>query len=299
MNLFKKHPLFIYISLMLFFAGIYNITWHYDPDSFIKNNELNSRPFRDALSLAFFSDDLEIRTKEEVTKPQFIEKVPQLLKKHFELQNYDEIINSKILDLEKQRYQNSIKMENALAKNIEDYKIKSILELNLKLSSELKKKEVNLKLQSKLGNGSLERSIYGNTLALIDLEIAKIRLDIAKKELEVSKYIIPNIKQFQDITLIRKLDKINELLELEREKRIKNQSDMIDLRSSAQRLLQNLKKDDLNYWDFLYYSIGISTTTTFGDLIANSRTIRFIVCIQLLTSIFLLASLTQSFVTRK
>ncbi|HHT0525037.1 TPA: ion channel [Klebsiella michiganensis] len=58
------------------------------------------------------------------------------------------------------------------------------------------------------------------------------------------------------------------------------------------------QKEDLNFWDFFFYSIGISTTTTFGDLVANSRLIRMLVCIQLLLSILVLANVTQNFLSK-
>ncbi|HEB0978545.1 TPA: two pore domain potassium channel family protein [Yersinia enterocolitica] len=63
-------------------------------------------------------------------------------------------------------------------------------------------------------------------------------------------------------------------------------------------MLGKRQKEDLNFLDFAFYSIGISTTTTFGDLVANSRLIRMLVCIQLLLSILVLANVTQSFLSK-
>lgn len=73
----------------------------------------------------------------------------------------------------------------------------------------------------------------------------------------------------------------------------------MEIRNKSQSMLEKLKKDDLNFLDFLFYSIGISTTTTFGDLLANSRLIRLIVCVQLLLSIIVLANVTQRFLSKK
>lgn len=50
--------------------------------------------------------------------------------------------------------------------------------------------------------------------------------------------------------------------------------------------------------DFFYYSVGISTTTTFGDIMASSPGARGMVTFQLLVSIFILAFATSKVVTK-
>ncbi|PLN97136.1 ion channel, partial [Klebsiella michiganensis] len=90
----------------------------------------------------------------------------------------------------------------------------------------------------------------------------------------------------------------NKIIDDARSKLIVNNKKIIKIKNNVQDLLSKRQKEDLNFWDFAFYSIGISTTTTFGDLVANSRLIRMLVCIQLLLSILVLANVTQSFLSK-
>lgn len=61
----------------------------------------------------------------------------------------------------------------------------------------------------------------------------------------------------------------------------------LELKSTLEQE-EKIRKKKLNFLDFLFYSIGISTTTTFGEIVANSRIVRSIVSFQLLSSVFVL-----------
>jgi hypothetical protein len=50
-------------------------------------------------------------------------------------------------------------------------------------------------------------------------------------------------------------------------------------------------RNKLDIVDFLYFSVGISTTTTFGDIVANDRVVRAVVSFQLILSYSLLVAL--------
>jgi len=41
----------------------------------------------------------------------------------------------------------------------------------------------------------------------------------------------------------------------------------------------------LTYFDFLYFSMGVATSNTFGDIITNDRVVRFVIVVQLLLSL--------------
>jgi Ion channel len=61
----------------------------------------------------------------------------------------------------------------------------------------------------------------------------------------------------------------------------KNRDDLLDT-LGGQRIAS------LDFLDFLYFSLGVSTTNTFGDIIPNSRSVRFTIIIQLIISLVLI-----------
>lgn len=54
-----KNPIIAYAIIIIYFAIIYNIAWLISPDSFIKNNVLNSNPVHDAVNLVFAYNEVK------------------------------------------------------------------------------------------------------------------------------------------------------------------------------------------------------------------------------------------------
>lgn len=54
----------------------------------------------------------------------------------------------------------------------------------------------------------------------------------------------------------------------------------------------------VSWVDFLFFSIGISTTTTYGDVVGNSRLVRSLIAAQLLICVFVMAGFVSSVVSR-
>ena len=57
--------------------------------------------------------------------------------------------------------------------------------------------------------------------------------------------------------------------------------------SNKRPLVRELVRKKLNLFDFLFYSLGIATTTTFGDLTANTIIIKILTALELLSCVFL------------
>ena len=49
----------------------------------------------------------------------------------------------------------------------------------------------------------------------------------------------------------------------------------------------------VSFWDFLYYSICVSTTVSFGDIVPNNGLARFFAVIELLACIIILGALLE------
>lgn len=68
-------------------------------------------------------------------------------------------------------------------------------------------------------------------------------------------------------------------------------------RKKLKKLYLQRKKERLeiiDYFDFLYFSLGIATNTTFGDISANNKLVKILISLQLLVCIILLAKFLNS-----
>ncbi|MDR9740590.1 ion channel [Proteus terrae] len=171
-------------------------------------------------------------------------------------------------------------------------------EMSLKYDNELIIKE-NERNAILLQKNKIHEDQFNNILADKNREIIYTKIRIATAKYYDSKYIESHAGDFHDPKLVSEYDMANKIIDSTRSKLTINDNEMVKIKNNVQDLLNKFQKEDLNFWDFLYYSIGISTTTTFGDLVANSRWVRAIVCLQLLLSILVLAVVTQNFLSKK
>lgn len=282
-----------YVVIIAFFAVIYYIFWGFFPDSFIKNNALNSAPVQTAINLAFSHNNMESKDYDNISSEDFFE---EILK---EKKEFDRLISQKA-KLERTLSEQELKikllnedMNKAWERNTQAYDE----EMSLKHDNELIVKENELKAIL-LQKNKINEDQFNNILADKNREIVDTKIRIATAKLEDSQYIESHTGDFHDPKLVSEYDMANKIIDSIRSELIINDKEIVKIRNYAQDLLNKRQEEDLNYWDFLYYSIGISTTTTFGDLVANSRWIRAIVCIQLLLSILILARVTQIFLSK-
>lgn len=62
-----------YSLIILLFAAVYYFTWLVNPDSFIKNNALNSTPVQNAIKLAFSYNDVAHEDYDNISIEDFSE----------------------------------------------------------------------------------------------------------------------------------------------------------------------------------------------------------------------------------
>lgn len=290
---FKKKPAVAYFLIIFVFAVVYYLAWLVNPDSFIKNNALNSTPVHNAINLAFSFNDVLHEDPDNISNEEFSE---QTLKAKKEL---DRIIRQNI-DLKKSLSQQESNLKvmhenlsKAWGKNTQMYVEKTSLKYREALIIKESERENILSQKNKMNENQ-----FNIMLADRNVEISKDKLSIATTERDALEYVLSHVGDFNDPKLVSELNIANKKIDDTRTKLIINNERVIKIRNNVQNLLSKRQKEDLNFWDFTFYSIGISTTTTFGDLVANSRLIRMLVCIQLLLSILFLANVTQSFLSK-
>ena len=135
------------------------------------------------------------------------------------------------------------------------------------------------------------------SIANINLELAVIKHEQAKDDYEISSYILKNLVVFSEPSLRENIFELEKELETISNEQMKHQKEFGELRGLMWANLKNWHKERSNilgFIDFFYYSIGISTTTTFGDITANTKVIRAVVSIQLLLSIILIGLFLNS-----
>lgn len=294
MTYLKKHPAITYSGIIFIFAIIYYVAWINDSDSFIKNNALNSTPLNDAIKLAYFNDDIKNEDPSSVSREILSEQTLTLTNQFNKL---------RIENLELERSLSH--QEEKLKKIGEELSLAWGGNTNKYVSDKLRDLRKSLIIKNDERNAII--SIINETnknqanimLADKNLEISKLNLELANLDRDAHIYTLSHAGEFNDPEIVERSKAVNAEIDETRAKLISNEKGIVEVRTKTQSLLHNLKEENLNFFDFVFYSIGISTTTTFGDLLANSRIIRLLVCVQLLLSILVLANVTQNFITKK
>lgn len=289
----KHKSAIAYSLIILCFAAIYYVTWSVNPDAFIKNSALNTTPVNNAINLAFSYNGETHEDYDNISNEDFFEETLKAKKEFDRIIGQNINLKSKLSQQESNLKLISESLSKAWARNTRMY----VDESSLKYRNELNIKENELNAILSLKNKSQESQL-GIMLADKNVEISKIKLRIATVEYDALEKTLSHAGDFNDPKIVSELNATNKIVDDIRSELIANNKEIIKIKNNVQNLLSKRQKEDLNFWDFIFYSIGISTTTTFGDLLANSRLIRVLVCIQLVLSILVLANVTQSFLSK-
>ncbi len=268
----------LYFAVALIFALIYFVVWSIHPDAFIIHQELNLRPFKLWPTLGAFT------RKDQKESPPPASPVSV------------ETINSqclKLSDEESGLLTQLATVEPALSKARQDVQTlgtshNSEMANNMMASLEQQKREFDTgvhqaleELKSKLAvdPGESERIRIGKEF---DEQIAKLEEGHGARH--------PSLDQSAKTSVVNELEAALALRDrLDQEQR--DLSSMISkLQTQRRELLQKWRDERLSrigLFDFVYFSMGVATCNTFGDLIPNDRIIRIIIVVQLLLSILL------------
>ncbi|HAT1685398.1 TPA: hypothetical protein I8Y21_006260, partial [Klebsiella oxytoca] len=213
----KNKAAITYSLIIVFFAVVYYWTWLAYPDSFIKNNALNSTPIHNAINLAFSyngenHEDYEVISNEDFSKETLKEK-----------KEFDRIISQNIkLESILSQQESKLKLINvnlskAWAKNTQAY----VDEASLKIHKELNVKEGELKAILSQKN-KIQESQFDIMLADKNIEISKIKLRIATLERDALEYVLSHAGDFNDPKIVSELNTTNKIIDDARSKLIIN-----------------------------------------------------------------------------
>lgn len=149
---------------------------------------------------------------------------------------------------------------------------------------------------------SVQKNMIDVYLSRIDVNIADIRLKKSSEDLIlIKKYVEGNIYYNEELEL--KINSTQDSLNTIRRNldilRIDSLSSVREEYGSAKHDLQKTLFKIISPFDFLFYSLGIATTTTFGDFTPNNIVIKLLTSLELIIGIFLIACLVGKLQKRR
>lgn len=279
-NLTNVHPLISFVIMVVLFGCLYWLVWVIDMDSFIINDREGTRILEyiadekeePILSLSYKRERLEnvikreIFVNEEISKASISEK------------NVEDSLRS-LCHFFQESKMNAYKKDSASRFETYNQQLDSLIHMKEYITSRL---------------DSAQKEILGVYLSNMDVEIANIRLKKSSEDLIlIKKYAHGNI--YYNDELEHKINKIQDSLNTIRHNLdVLRVDSLSSIRQEYMSAFSDLKKtlfSTINPLDFIFYSLGIATTTTFGDFTANSIFIKILTSLELIFGIFLIARL--------
>lgn len=287
-----------YIITTVVFSIIYLISFKVNPDSFILNKQLNLTPINDVYQ--YLWQDKKTNS-EKFNIKSLVNLQIELTKTISEL----DIVENKFQHIQNEKKELELKIDIILKKksdimwnNVKKYKIKQkelpIYKLKNKLIDDLK-------ILEKISKGKDSNAYYKIEIANKKLELAKTRVKISVNDYKTASYIVDNLNTFNDKEVLKEYYNLDGLRSKISKKQTTYSDKISKIRNRLHTYLEEWSKERSNalqWLDFIYYSIGIATTTTFGDITANNSSIRAIVSFQLLLSIFILGGFMNTTLNR-
>lgn len=289
----------LYLFLVFIFSILYCFLWNHSPDNFIVNTELNMTPFEGVRSALWDGEGYKATTPTALNELEnklktFLDEISDLDKRSEEI----ELNLIKIQMAQKDAY-SKLKEERILG--IEKYRKSELSGYEDKERSYLK--ELSLK-EENLRNFQDPISRYPLIVELGNLrvEYAEFKVTFAQKRYDVESYITSNYGYFgsdETMNLFKNFQKQEIEAREKASNYYKKARDVREEISNLMKLNYEQRISRLGYVDFLYFSIGISTTTTFGDIIANSKVARAFVSIQLVFCVIVLGGFISKITSPK
>jgi len=285
-----------YLAIVLLFSGGYYFIWSARPDSFIVNSELNLDPLSDIPLLAWQELDAHATSGApslgEISAELASIKA-QISELDLKVRSLDQQVDSGRAELAEVGSRN----QTLTMANGERYR----QGITTEASRNVADAERVLKMFSERGpSGKENTSSYGVAEANLRLKLAELRVVQAEQVAEAYRYFTSNIGQFGDPQLMAQMNVLHDKIQAQALEREQASELLIQRRTKLIDVAQNWREkrlDAVSWVDFLFFSIGISTTTTYGDVVGNSKLVRSLISTQLLICVFVMAGFVSSVVS--
>ena len=243
----------IYTGVIILFAVFYWRVWKINPESFIIHQDLNHQSLVISYNISLKSKDISSKAYSKYSLAEIEDRINNAHNTISDFQKDYRDNQQKITRLERQIRSLYSQQETLRNNNFESYK--------------------------KQQTESLDNDA-----------------ESIKKELEAYLSYIYNPDSFQDSSITAKILSLEEQSKKADREAVELETKISSTENELKLLLKtknDKKLEQLNLFDFLFYSIGISTTTTFGEMVANNKLVRSAVSLQLILSVFVLSSLIE------
>lgn len=284
-----------YLISVFAFSGIYYLFWQKSPDSFIVNQELNTQPFSEIehfllenedtyeTGYTYSLNDLKASYDEDYKKiSTVLARLEELKQEKEDLEVSSKILSKKQLEEIDKNF--SIYDKKMLAPFLEAEKLQ-MAEVK-RLEEELPEKVTTQEDVDKI-----------KELGEAKVKLAQARFNSAVQATKNSQEVLDNVLRFVSNETNSELNRNRVLERKQYEEWRRLDLSRGELRVQAIEKISNNRKlvmSKVGWIDFWFYSVGISTTTTFGDLVPNNEVIKLLVSFQLLMCVFILGGFVNA-----
>lgn len=287
-----------WVVSVLVFSLAYWIAWLSRPDSFVLNKEFNLTPYEQLLSKLWSVSPGAMWAASAASSPAISIELDEFAKSVDQIDREATALQHQLRDLETEQEELEVAAKaiyeahsTKLWSNVEKYKKEAI-------KAEVAAVERATLTSEALANASQQTPspVAAIAAAKANVELAKAKYALAVRQAEVGEYVLGHLREFADPEATAQFDATEAKLGAMRQKQLELTGTLAKVRGQAFSRLEDWhakRTARLEWIDFVYFSVGVSTTTTFGDIVPNSRSIRVIVLVQLVFSILLVGYLVS------
>lgn len=274
-------------------ALLYWAIWNRHPDYFVVQQELNLYPF-DSVESLLWSGEIRVLPAQFSGLGELSEEASDLLTSADQLRAAQAKLKENVEDLERKIATASRELERNRSEQIEEYKRKEMGPF------EQRRRELVGQITETEKRVLLDPSAYDPLrVAVADLRVQLAQHDyqMSQKYLDLATRILDQYGRFAKVEDIDQWRRLDQQADDARAALQQIYDKSFSLRQRAAELLaqwRGARVARLGMWDFLYFSLGVSTTTTFGDIVPNHRFVRSVVSVQLMMSIILMGLFVNS-----
>lgn len=285
-----------WIVSVLIFSVAYWWAWIARPDSFILNKEFNLTPYDQLLGKLWSPSPGAMWESTAAASPSFTTELDDFSKSVGEIDRQAVSAQAELRALEREQSvielaSKAVYQEHSakLWANVEKYKQKTVAG---ELTAVERAKAIADALAVAAQQSPSPAAAISAANARVDL--VKAQYALAVRQADASEYALHHLRELADPDATEKFEATEAKLASLRQKQDDVSRRLGDLRGQAFKRLADwysTRAARLEWIDFLYFSVGVSTTTTFGDIVPNSRLVRVVVLTQLIFSVLLVGYL--------
>lgn len=288
----KTQAAFAWVVSVFLFSLFYWLAWVKGPDSFILNKEFNLTPYEQLMSKLWTQDKGSMWGVTTASAPTTTTELDEFTKSIEEIDREAISAQAQIgaLRAEQSRLELAEKAVYAehsakLWANVDHYKTTAVKSQAADVEAAAGVAAALMKAAEDSGS-----PVAALAAANANVKLASAEYALAVRQAEAADYVIHHLRELSDPSTTAQLNASNAKLSEIHQKQLQLTSHLSNIRSRAFSKLDewySKRTHRLEWIDFLYFSTGVSTTTTFGDIVPNSRPVRVIVLLQLIFSVLM------------